>query len=137
VGCERLYAEARGQLAIERRIRIGDLPSHRAGIPRQGAATMPAAPWGVKKGVALDDDPQREMQRASGTHERARQLKVGARVDEHPRVLVTEPEEPELLEAPAHDALILERELECSWWVFCGRHTCSNDEVPPSVVDRT
>ena len=81
---------------------------------------MPAAPWGVKKGVALDDDPQREMQRASGTHERARQLKVGARVDEHPRVLVTEPEEPELLEAPAHDALVLERELECSWWVFCG-----------------
>jgi hypothetical protein len=48
------------------------------------------------------------VQRTPGTDERARQLEIGARVDEHPRVLVTEPEEPELLEAPTHDALILE-----------------------------
>ena len=108
MGCERLYAEARGQLAIERRIRIDDLPSHRAGIPRQGAATMTAARGGVKNGVVLDGDAQRQVQRTPGTDERARQLKVGARVDEHPSVLVTELEEPELLEAPAHDALILE-----------------------------
>jgi hypothetical protein len=108
VSCERLYAEARGQLAIERRIRIDDLPSHRAGIPRQGAATMPATRGGVNTEFALDDDAQREMQRTTSADDRARQLKVGARVDEHPRVLVTEPEEPELLEAPAHDALILE-----------------------------
>jgi len=108
VGCERLYAEARGQLAIERRIRIGDLPSRRAGIPRQGAATMTAPRGGVKNGVVLDGDAQRQVQRTPGTDERARQLEIGARVDEHPRVLVTEPEEPELLEAPTHDALILE-----------------------------
>ena len=108
VCCERLYAEARGQLAIERRIRIDDLPSRRAGVPRQGAATMTAPRGRVKNGVALDDDAQREVQRASGTDERARQLEVGARVDEHPGVLVTEPEAPELLEAPTHDALVLE-----------------------------
>src|SRR6188474_130280 len=108
VSCERLYAEARGQLAIERRIRIDDLPSRRAGIPRQGAATMPATRRGVNTELALDDDAQREMQRTTCADDRARQLEVGPRVDEHPRVLVTEPEEAELLEAPTHDALILE-----------------------------
>jgi hypothetical protein len=69
---------------------------------------MPAHRRGVKNGVALDDDAQRQVQRASGTDERARQLEIGTRVHEHPRVLVTEAEESELLEAPAHDALILE-----------------------------
>ena len=58
--------------------------------------------------AALDDDAQREMQRTTCADDRARQLEVGPRVDEHPRVLVTEPEEAELLEAPTHDALILE-----------------------------
>ena len=58
--------------------------------------------------VALDDDAQREMQRTASADDRARQLEVGPRVDEHPRVLVTESEETELLEAPTHDALILE-----------------------------
>jgi hypothetical protein len=108
VSCERLYAEARGQLAIERRIRIDDLPSHRAGIPRQGAATMPAPRRGVNTEFALDDDAQREVQRTTCADDRARELEVGPRVDEHPRVLVTESEEAELLEAPTHDALILE-----------------------------
>jgi hypothetical protein len=69
---------------------------------------MTAPRGGVKNGVVLDGDAQRQVQRTPGTDERARQLEIGARVDEHPRVLVTEPEEPELLEAPTHDALILE-----------------------------
>ena len=47
---EPLYAEVRGRLAwIEIPNRMDDLPSHRAGIPRQGAATMTAAPTSVKK----------------------------------------------------------------------------------------
>ena len=69
---------------------------------------MTALRRGVKNDVALDDDAERQMQRAPGADERARQLEIRARVDEHPGVLVTEPEEPELLEAPAHDALVLE-----------------------------
>ena len=69
---------------------------------------MPAPPRSVKNRGLLDDDAQRKVQRAPCTDERPRQLQVGARVDEHPRVLVAEPEAPELLEAPAHDALILE-----------------------------
>ena len=69
---------------------------------------MPATRRGVNTELALDDDAQREMQRTTCADDRARQLEVGPRVDEHPRVLVTEPEEPKLLEAPTHDALILE-----------------------------
>jgi hypothetical protein len=69
---------------------------------------MTAPRGGVKNGVALDGDAQRQVQRTPGADERARQLEIGARVDEHPGVLVTEPEAPELLEAPTHDALILE-----------------------------
>jgi hypothetical protein len=71
---------------------------------------------------ALDDDAQREMERAAGADQRARELEVGFRVHEHPRVLVGEPEEPELLEPPARDALILEGQL-VRWWVFRRRHT--------------
>ena len=62
----------------------------------------------LKRVRELDDDPQSEVQRTAGSDQRPRQLEVGTRVDEHPRVLVTESEEAELLEAPAHDALILE-----------------------------
>ena len=69
---------------------------------------MTAPRGGVNNGVALDDDAQLKVQRTPGTDERAGELEVGARVDEHPRVLVTEPEATELLEPPAHDALILE-----------------------------
>jgi hypothetical protein len=69
---------------------------------------MTAPRGGVKNGVVLDGDAQRQVQRTPGTDERARQLEIGARVDEHPCVLVSEAEEPELLEAPTHDALILE-----------------------------
>ncbi len=66
--------------------------------------------------------------------ERARQLEIGARVDEHPGVLVTEAEEAKLLEAPSHHALILERELEGGWWVLCRRHTSSNDGYPRELL---
>jgi len=48
---EPLYAEARGRLAsIEIPNRMDDLPSHRAGIPRRDAATMPAPSGSVKDG---------------------------------------------------------------------------------------
>ena len=119
-----LYAEARGRLvSIEIPNRMDDLPSNRAGIPRRGAATMPAPPGSVKDGGASDDDAQREMQRAPGADERPRQLQVGTRVDEHPRVFVGVAEAPELLEAPADHALVLERELVRGWWMLCCRHT--------------
>ena len=62
------------------------------------------------------------MERATGPDQRSGELQVRARVDEEPRVLVAEPEKPELLEAPADDALILERQLEGLWWVFRRRH---------------
>ena len=84
---------------------------------------MPAGQRGVKRGGALEDDAERQVERTAGTHERARELQVGAGVDEEPGVLVAEPEEPELVEAPAHDALILERGLEGLRWVFRRRHT--------------
>jgi len=46
---EPLYAEARGRLVwIDVPIRMDDLPSRRAEIPRRGAATMPAVSKGVK-----------------------------------------------------------------------------------------
>jgi hypothetical protein len=71
-----------------------------------------AARSGVERGFVLENDSEREVQRAARTDERAGQLEVGARVDEEPRVLVAEAEETELFEAPADDALILERSLE-------------------------
>lgn len=98
---------------------------------------MPAAPEGVKERSALDDDAQREMQRAPRADERPGQLQVGAGVDEHPRVLVAEAEAPELLEAPSDDALILERELVGGWWMLCRRHTLYNDPGRPEFVGRT
>jgi len=82
---------------------------------------MPAPPRGVKDGSA--DDAKRKVERAAGPHQRAGELQVGSGVDEEPRVLVAEPEEPELVEAPAHDALILERSLEGLGWEFRRRHT--------------
>ena len=91
----------------------------------------------VKERRALDDDPEREMERAPRTDERARQLEVRARVDEHPGVLVTEAEESELVEAPADHALILERELVGGWWVLGRRHTFCNEHHPGEFVRRT
>ena len=84
---------------------------------------MPAGQRGVKRSLVLEDDAERQVERTTRTDERARELQVGARVDEQPRVLVAEPEKPELVEAPAHDALILERSLEGLRWVFRRRHT--------------
>lgn len=118
-------------MSTVRAIRIADLPSTscRGDAPAE-AATMTASEWSVKEfaqdrlkaGVRSDDDAKREVQRAARTDQRSRQLQVCARVDEHPRVLVTEPEAAELLEAPAHDALILERVLVGRWVLRC-RHT--------------
>jgi hypothetical protein len=76
---------------------------------------MTAPRGGVKEAFASDDDAQREVQRAPCADEGARQLEVCAGGDEHPGVLVTEPEETELLKAPTHHALILERKLEGGW----------------------
>lgn len=84
---------------------------------------MTADQMGVKRRRVLEDDTERQVERTSRTHERACELQVGSGVDEKPRVLVAEPEEPELIEAPAHDALILERSLEGLGWEFRRRHT--------------
>ena len=77
------------------------------------------------------------MQRAARADERARQLEVGTRVDEEPRVLVAEAERPELVVAPADDALILGgqlvrrvRELGCG-------HNCSNEQIRTEFVGRS
>ncbi len=84
---------------------------------------MPAPRRGVKRGIVLEDDAEREVERAARADERTRELQVGSCVDEEPRVLGVEAEEPELVEAPAHDLLILERWLEGLRWVFRRRHT--------------
>ena len=100
---------------------------------------MPAGGRRVNHGVRerSDDDAEREVQWAPCADERARQLQVSARVDEHQRVLVTEPEAAELLEAPAHHALILERELVGGWWMLCCRHTFCNERRTGEFVGRT
>ena len=73
--------------------------------------------------TGLDDDAEREVERAARADERARELQVGSGVHEEPRVLGFEAEEHELVEAPANDALILERSLEGLRWVLRRRHT--------------
>src|SRR5262245_47077096 len=115
-----------------------DLPSRRAGRVPAEVATMTAPGGSVKKRAraalsverALDDDTQREMERAAGSDERSRQLQVGSRVDEHPGVLVREAELAELLETPADDPLVLDRSVVRLWWMFRRRHTCSNERNP-------
>ena len=84
---------------------------------------MAAGQMGVKRRRVLEDDAERQVERTPRTHERARELQVGSGVDEEPRVLVAEAEKPELVEAPAHDGLILERSLEGLRWEFRRRHT--------------
>jgi hypothetical protein len=79
---------------------------------------MPATAGRVNPRMVLENDAKREMERAAGPDERPRELQVCTRVDEEPCVLVAEAEEPELLEAPADDALILERELDRLGWVL-------------------
>jgi hypothetical protein len=74
-------------------------------------------------GKGLDDDAECEVERAARADQRARELQVGSGVDEDPGVLGFEAEEPELVEAPTDDALILERSLEGLRWVFRCRHT--------------
>lgn len=79
----------------------------------------------LKAGLLSDDDAECEVQWTACADELARQLQVGARVDEHPGVLLAESEQPELVEAPADDALVLERELTEGRWELGGGH------VPP------
>jgi hypothetical protein len=62
------------------------------------------------------------MKRAASADERARQLEIGTRVDEHPCILLAESEESELVEPPADDALVLEGRLESLRWVLRRRH---------------
>ena len=85
----------------------------------------------------LDDDAQREVERAAGPDERASQLEIRARLDEEPAVLVSEPEQPELVVAPARDELILGGQLVGRVWELCCGHICSNDQIPVEFVDRT
>ena len=70
---------------------------------------MPAARRRVN---LLEDDAEREMERAAGAHERAGELEICARVDQEPGLFLAEAEEPELVEAPRGDALILGGQLE-------------------------
>ena len=78
------------------------------------------------------------MKRAACADQRPRELEVGVRVDEEPRVLRAEPEESELVETPAGDALILEGQL-VGWAVGARLRTriCSNEQTPREFVGRT
>lgn len=60
------------------------------------------------------------MKRTARADEGAGQLQIGVGLDKHPRVLLAEAEEAELVVAPARDALILEL-LEGLW--LRRRHT--------------
>ena len=87
------------------------------------------APRRVKR-RSLEDDAKREVQRAARADERAGQLEVGARVDEQPAVLVSEAEQPELVETPADDALILTGQLVRGVDARLRTRICSNDQIP-------
>jgi hypothetical protein len=93
---------------------------------------MPGPSWGVNS----NDDAQREVQRAAGADERAGQLKVRARLDENPAVVLAEAEEPELVVAPARDALVLGGQLVGRWELGCG-HNCSNEQIRAEFVGRS
>jgi mannose-6-phosphate isomerase-like protein (cupin superfamily) len=83
----------------------------------------------------LEDDPEREMQRATRADERTGQLEISARVNEQPRILLTESEQPELVEAPTDDALILERKLGGEGWEFgCGHVPALTSECATSLL---
>jgi hypothetical protein len=103
-------------------------------MPAPAGSVKEAAQGRLKKAPALEDDPEREVQRATRADERARELQVGAGVDEEPRVLVAEPEPTKLVEAPAHDALILERSLEGLRWVLRRRHTSFNEQTRSELL---
>ena len=84
---------------------------------------------------ASDDDAESEVERAARTDERAGQLQVRAGLDEEPTLLLAEAEEPELVVAPAGNALILGRQLG-GWELGCG-HTCSNEHIRAEFVGRS
>lgn len=99
---------------------------------------MPALGRRVNHGArnALDDDAEREVQRAAGADERAGQLEIRARLDEEPGLVFVEAEEPELVIAPAGDALIFGGQLVGGWELGCG-HNCSNEQIPAEFVFRS
>ncbi len=66
--------------------------------------------------MGSDDDAERQVKRAACADELTRALQVGSRVDEEPGVLLPVAEEPELIEPPADDALVLEGQLERRKW---------------------
>ena len=103
-------------------------------MPARAESVKEAAQGRLKKAPALEGDAKREVQWATRTDERARELQVGSRVDEEPRVLVAEPEQTKLVEAPAHDALILERPLEGLRWVLRRRHTSFNEQMRSELL---
>jgi len=106
-----------------------DLPSRRAGTPQRERAPC-QLPEGVSRNplkngssrARLEDDAQREVQRAARADERAGQLEIGPRVDEQPAVLGAEAEKPELVETPAGDALVFGGQLVREWWELCCGH---------------
>jgi len=97
------------------------LPSGTGTMPAPGGSVKKSAQERLKPRTRLDDDAQREVQRAARADERAGQLEVCPRVDEQPAVLVAEAEKPELVETPAGDALILGGQLVRERWELgCG-----------------
>lgn len=131
--------ETRGQLAsIESAIRI-KVTSLRVvlGHPsRRG--TMPAREGSVKDAARartrLENDAEREVQRAAGADERTGQLEIGTRVDEEPGVFLPEAETTELVETPADDALILLRQLVGGMWELCCGHVSALTTGYPSSL---
>ena len=82
----------------------------------------------------LEDDAEREVERAARADERTGQLEVGARVDKQPGVLLAEAELPELVETPADDALILLGQLVRGVWVLgCGHVSALTTRCPVSL----
>jgi hypothetical protein len=99
---------------------------------------MPAIGRRVNHGerTALDDDAQREVERAACADERASQLQVCAGLDEEPALLLAEAEEPELVVPPTGDPLIFGGELVGWRKLGCG-HTCSNEHIRAEFVGRS
>ena len=62
------------------------------------------------------------MERAPGADKRSRELHVCARTFEQPRVLVAEPQQAELIEAPVADAPVFEAQLFMGRVLLSGGH---------------
>ena len=77
------------------------------------------------------------MQRAARADERPGQLEIRTRLDEEPALLFAEPERPELVVAPADDALILGGQLVGEGWELGCGHNCSNEQIRAEFVGRS